>query len=177
MLAALADGLTVLRLPIAVAVAVVAAAGRLDLVGILLAVAWSADFLDGRLAGWAGGGTKLGPWDLAADTLVGTGAVIGLTAGGLLPAGLGVPAVVVLGGLAWWRRNPAPAMLLQGIGYGAYLWLAWTTGAPWRVLPLATVAAIALVDADRFVHRVLPMFFDGAARLFRWDSSIREVED
>jgi phosphatidylglycerophosphate synthase len=40
---------------------------------VVLATAWVTDALDGAVAKAAGGGTRLGEWHLAADTLVGAG--------------------------------------------------------------------------------------------------------
>ena len=155
-----ADVLTVARALSALPLALSAWAGNWTLATLLLGAAWWSDFFDGRLARRAGGSTRLGRWDLPADTVVGAGLLAGLVAGshlspvlGVLGAALGV-GYVVLG-------NASLSMLLQALAYGPVLWFAATGRSFGFAVAVLTIVAIGVWDRDRLVGWVLPTFFAG----------------
>jgi phosphatidylserine synthase len=179
MLAWTADGLTASRALLGVALAFLVARGRFEPAAVALSVAWVTDFLDGRVARAASGSTRLGEWDMPADTAVGVGVLVGLGAGGYLPAPIVVAVLLVFGGGFVLLRNDALGMALQAVSYGAFLWHAWTKGAPTRWVPLVTTGAIAILDRRRFTGVVLPQFFAGAGDVLRLrrSSGFRLPED
>ena len=155
-----ADALTAGRLVLSVPLGAAAAAGWWNSTTVLLVVAWWSDFLDGRLARRSSAQTRLGDWDLAADTAVGAGLLAGLAVGGHVPA-LWAAAGALLGLGFLVLRNPALGMLLQAIAYGPTLWLAARHGRPAFILALATIAVIAVLDVRRLFDFLLPAFFRG----------------
>jgi len=156
-----ADALTLSRALLGALLALVLAQGWLSPAAALLSTAWLTDLADGRVARAAGGPTRLGAFDLAADTLVGIGVLVGLAAGGAFPMPVAAIAILVLGGGYVFLRNEALAMSLQAIGYAAFLWRLWTAGSAWVWIPVLTVAVIAIADRRRFTGNVLPRFFGG----------------
>lgn len=92
---------------------------------ILLSISWITDFLDGRLARRASTPTRLGRWDVWADTAVGAGLVVGLVLEGTLPLSMGLSALVLFGGL-FLAGNLAVAMLVQLTGFLPILWILWS---------------------------------------------------
>jgi len=155
-----ADALTAVRAVLAVPLALAAHAGNWSVAAVLLAVAWWSDFFDGRLARRSSESTALGDWDLAADTTVGAGLLIGLVLGHHVPPSWGVGgAVLGVGFLA--LRNPALGMLLQAAAYGPALFFAARSASPSFWLAAATIGAIAILDRRRLFGYVLPVFFGG----------------
>ncbi len=77
-LARSADVLTAGRMLLALPMGLAAYSAGWRATALLLSLSWWSDFLDGRLARRAGGSTRLGAWDLAADTLVGAGLLVGV---------------------------------------------------------------------------------------------------
>jgi phosphatidylglycerophosphate synthase len=166
-LARAADVLTAARVVLAVLLVWLVGAGHLDTAALVLAAAWASDALDGRLAQAAGGGTRLGEWDLPADTLVGVGVLVGLAIGGYLPVALVLAAVLLLGGAFALLRNPFPAMVLQAFAWGAILWRFWADRVVAGWVPVAVAGVIGIAERDRFLRVVLPAFFKGAASTAR----------
>jgi hypothetical protein len=166
-LARTADVLTAARAALAVLLAWLVGSGHLDAAALVLAAAWASDALDGRLAQAAGGGTRLGEWDLPADTLVGVGVLAGLAIDTYLPALLVLAAVVVLGGAFALLRNPFPAMVLQAFAWGTILWRFWADRVAAGWVPVAVAGVIGIAERDRFLRVVLPAFFRGAASTAR----------
>lgn len=162
-----ADGLTLGRLVVAVALIPVLGARRVALGATLLGCAWISDFLDGRAARASRGRTRLGGVDVWADTLVGAGAVLGFAASGWVPPLVGLALVaLLLAGFAL-TRNEAMSMLLQATGYALVLWRTWRDGYTvplWSLL--AIIATIAVVNRRIFWERSLPTFLDGMATVF-----------
>jgi phosphatidylglycerophosphate synthase len=168
MLALMADGLTVVRVLLAVAVVPVLGTGRTTIAAVLVGSAWLSDLFDGRAARASATPTRLGELDLWADTLVGAGAVLGFVAAGRLPLPMGVGVVVVLLAAFALTGNEAMSMLLQATGYGLVL---WRTGrdshAGVLVWLLAVITGIAIVNRRVFWERSLPTFFAGVAAVLR----------
>jgi phosphatidylglycerophosphate synthase len=167
-LALVADGLTLSRFVLGAALVPVSGSKRVSLAASILGAAWLTDFLDGRAARASAASTRLGPFDLWADTTVGAGAVLGFVASGSVPPDVGLGLVV---GLSLWfaiSRNEALSMILQATGYALVLWHAWRGG---HVLAfawlLAIVAAIAFVNRRVVWERSLPIFLGGVARIVR----------
>ncbi|MGH2530160.1 MAG: CDP-alcohol phosphatidyltransferase family protein [Actinomycetota bacterium] len=174
-----ADALTLTRALLALALAVVLAAGRIAPAAVLLSLAWLTDFADGRVARAGRGRTRLGGFDLPADTLVGAGVLVGLAADGYIPAPVVAAVLVVLGGGFLVLRNEALSMALQAVGYGGFLWRLWTGRNAFLWAPVLTIAAIAVLDRRRFTRIVLPRFFGGmrTALAFRRGSGFRLPND
>lgn len=164
-LAALADTVTALRLATAAALLPLAWRGWWTAVGVLLAGAWVGDVLDGRLARRSGGATRLGRWDLPADTAVGAALLVGLVAHGTIPWIPGVAALLVFGGL-FLAGNVAAAMLLQLAGFLPFLQIAWTRRPPLWWVPFATVALVAVVNWRRLFFVAIPAFLRGVSGRF-----------
>jgi len=156
-----ADALTLTRASLALVLAVVLARGRLAPAAVLLSVAWLTDFADGRVARAGRGRTRLGGFDLSADTLVGAGVLVGLAADGYIPAPVAAAVLIVLGGGFLVLRNEALSMALQAVGYGGFLWRLWTARSAFLWAPVLAIAAIAVLDRRRFTRIVLPRFFGG----------------
>lgn len=178
--ALMADVLTGGRIVLAAALAGLLARRNLGAGAVVLAVAWASDAADGRAARASGRPTRLAAWDMRADVAVGIGVLLGLVAGGYLPALVAATALLGLGGGYVLLRNEALGMALQAVGYGALLWRLWADGVPARWVPVATALAIGLVDRERFTRIVLPEFFRGmgaAARLRRDASAEASGED
>lgn len=171
-----ADALTLTRALLALVLAVVLARGRLAPAAVLLSVAWLTDFADGRVARAGRGRTRLGGFDLPADTLVGAGVLVGLAADGYVPAPVAAAVLLVLGGGFLVLRNEALSMALQAVGYNGLLWTARSAHL-WA--PVITIAAIAVLDRRRFTRIVLPGFFGGmrSALALRRGSGFRLPSD
>ena len=173
-LARTADWLTGSRLILAVVIGVLAAERALDAAALALGLAWVTDSLDGRLARRTPVPTKLGDYDMAVDTFVGAMLVAGVGIGGSIPAWISIAALLLFGLGYLALRQPALSMALQGVGYGALLWRLWTARQPTLWVLVAVIAAIAAIDARKFVRVVLPEFFRGSVdslRLRRADRS------
>jgi hypothetical protein len=166
-LARTADALTAARAGLAVSLAWLVAGGRLEAAAVVLAAAWATDALDGKFAKAAGGGTRFGEWDLAVDTLVGVGALIGLALGGSLPVVPVAVVVVVLGSAFLALRNPFPAMVLQALAWAGILWRFWADRVAAGWVPVAVAGLIGIAERERFLRVVLPVFFRGAAATVR----------
>ena len=162
--AVLADGLTAGRAALAPVVALVLWPGRLGEAALVLSLCWVTDFLDGRVARMAGSGTRLGGFDLGADTLVGVGALLGVWLEGWLAWPVLLALLVGLGGTYLLLRNEAAAMLLQAAGYGIVLIRLVARRDPVVLVPLGLILVIGVVDRDRFTGDVLPRFFRGFVR-------------
>jgi phosphatidylglycerophosphate synthase len=163
-LAILADGLTFVRTAIAVLLVPVLARDDFGLAGGLLGLGWLTDSFDGRAARASGVRTRLGPWDLHVDTLVGVGVLAGLTVGGEMPWLVTVALVVLLGGGFVVFQKEALAEVLQAVGYAVVLWrlLVSRDAAFWW--PAAVIAFVAVINRRRFIHEILPEFFGGLDR-------------
>ena len=174
-----ADALTLTRASLALVLAVVLARGRLAPAAVLLSVAWLTDFADGRVARAGRGRTRLGGFDLSADTLVGAGVLVGLAADGYIPGPVAAAVLLVLGGGFLVLRNEALSMALQAVGYGGFLWRLWTARSAFLWAPVIIIAAIAVLDRRRFTRIVLPMFFGGmrSALALRRGSGFRLPSD
>jgi len=168
LLGVVADGLTLGRLLIAIALVPVLGARRMGLGAALVGSAWLSDFLDGRAARASNGPTRMGGVDLWVDTLVGAGAVLGFVAWGWVPPVVGIGLVVALVAAFASLRNEAMSMVLQATGYGLVLWRTWrdghTASLTWL---LAIIVLVAVVNRRLFWERSLPTFFGGIASLFR----------
>ncbi|HEX6262435.1 MAG TPA: hypothetical protein VF097_06265, partial [Actinomycetota bacterium] len=116
------------------------------------------------LAAAAGGGTRLGPWDLPVDVLVGAAVLVGLGLYGSLPWPLVIVVLVVFGGAFILLRNPFPGMVLQAVAWGGILWRFWADRVAAGWIPVAVAGVIGIAERRRFVHVVLPAFFRGAAQ-------------
>ena len=142
-------------------------AGRLAAAATLLAGAWLTDALDGPAARASELRTRLGRFDLVADTAVGAGVLAGLALAGDVPAGLAWPLLAVLGIGFLVLRNPALSMTLQAAGYAWLLWTLWDENEPAFWLPLGTAAGLLLLLHRRLFRTVIPAFFGGLASLTR----------
>lgn len=162
-----ADLLTAARAVLAGSLVWLVGTGRLDAAALALAAAWATDALDGAFARAADGGTRLGPWDLPVDTLVGAGVLAGLGLYGSLPVPVVLGVLVVFGAAFVVLRNPFPAMVLQAVAWTGILWRFWAerVGAGW--IPVAVVGVIGVAERRRFARVVLPAFFRGAAATVR----------
>ncbi len=164
-MARIADGLTILRLVAAVALIALVWNGRWTAVAVVVGMAWLSDFLDGRLARRAGGGTRLGDWDMQADTAVGAGLALGLIAHGTLPDVIGFPALVIFGAL-YLLGNVAASMLLQLTGYVPTLLILWSDRPALWWLPFSVIILIAVVDWKRLFLIAIPAFLRGISGRF-----------
>lgn len=155
-----ADALTGSRFLLAFVAIPVVDAGAWRTAALVVAAAWWTDYLDGKVAR-STTGTRLGRWDPYADTAVGVGIVIGLAAGGHVPALPWIIATVGLAGTYLFTANFAFGQLTQAIGYGPLLWYAAVEDVPAIVVLVGTIVVIAILDARRFVTHTLPTFFEG----------------
>lgn len=163
--AAGADALTLGRIIIAVLLVPIVWSGSLTAAALLLSLAWFSDFVDGRLARSSEVETRLGGWDLAADTLVGFGLVLGLVGLGVIAPLVGIGLAVILGVL-FLVGNTAAGMLLQVLGYGPFLYLLWTDRPPAWWVPFLVAILIAVFDWERLIYINIPAFFRGLAGRF-----------
>lgn len=161
--AVLADVLTGGRIALGVAAAAALLGDRIDWFSILLSAAWASDVFDGRLARSSGRPTWFGETDMLVDTWVGVCVLFGLALSDRVPAGLTAVLIGVLGVLYLWTRNPAISQVLQGIAYGAALWLIFTSADATLSIPLGTLAVLLALEHRKFTRKVLPMFFRGMA--------------
>lgn len=161
----IADGLTGLRLVIGLGLIPVLWDSQLTAAAVLLSVAWLTDFLDGRIARRSGVEGRLGRWDMEIDTAVGVGLLIGMVGPQIIPVWAAATAIVVLGGL-FVAGNLAAAMLLQLAGYLPFIGKLWADRPQAWWLPLATVAAIGIVDRRRLVRVNIPNFVHGVMGRF-----------
>ena len=155
-----ADLLTAGRALLAVPLGISASSGSWTATAALLVLSWWSDFLDGRLARRSGGHSRLGGWDLAADTAVGAGLLVGLLVGEHVPMLWGVVGGALGAGFVI-LRNPAFGMLLQATAYGPALWFVGHESLAILALMAITIAVIAVLDASRLFRYVLPSFFGG----------------
>lgn len=156
----LADGLTASRVVIAMIVTVASYRADWAFVALLLSIAWWSDFFDGKLARRAGGGTRLGLWDLRVDTAVGAMLLLGMLVGGHISVTWG--AIGVCFGIGYLLiANGSFAMVLQAIAYGHALWFALGVGLPGFAIASGTIAMIALMSWSWFLHEVIPSFLRG----------------
>ncbi len=164
-LARLADALTTLRLVLAFAVVPLTSTGRWTALSVALSGAWLSDFLDGRLARRAGGGTRLGRWDMPIDTAVGAGLVIGLVLRGTLPEVVGVGALALFGTL-YLFGNVAASMLLQLTGFLPTLVILWEESPTAWWLPFGVIVLVGIFDWRRLLHVNIPAFLRGITGRF-----------
>lgn len=164
-LASVADALTLSRLIAAVLAIPLVWNERWTAVAVLLALAWVSDLLDGRLARASGSPTRLGAWDMRADTAVGAGLVIGLIGQGSMPAWAGLLALTLLGGM-FLAGNLAAAMLLQLTGFIPVLVTLWGDRPMVWWLPFAIAVAIGVADWRRLFTINIPAFVRGVAGRF-----------
>ncbi len=160
-----ADALTLGRMVVAALLVPIVWSGSLTAAALLVSVAWLSDFADGRLARSSEAETQLGNWDLAADTLVGLGLVLGLVGLGVLNPLVGLGLATILGVL-FLVGNVAAGMLLQVLGYGPFLYLLWVNRPPAWWTPFLTAALIAVIDWERLIYINIPAFFRGIAGRF-----------
>jgi phosphatidylglycerophosphate synthase len=170
-LARTADALTAGRAVLAIAALVLLAEGALGAAAVVVAVGWLTDAADGALAKAAGGGTRLGEWDMPVDTAVGAGVLAGLALHGWFPPVLAVILLTVLGIAYLYFRNPAIAQALQAVAWAALFWRLWTERSPWGWVPVAVAAGIGVAERRRFTGVVLPAFFRGVASAVRFRRS------
>jgi phosphatidylglycerophosphate synthase len=170
-LALIADGLTVSRFLLGASLVPVLGGMRVGLGASLVGTAWITDFLDGRAARASSVPSRLGAFDLWADTLVGAGAVLGFVTWGWVPASIGLSLVVVLLASFALTRIEALSMILQAVGYALVLWRVWRDG-PAVALAwlLSIVAVIGFVNRRILWERSLPTFFGGLAEIVRRSS-------
>jgi phosphatidylglycerophosphate synthase len=166
-----ADGLTLARFLIAVALVPMLTFGWPGVAAMLLGFAWLSDFFDGRAARASSGPTSLGDLDLWADTMVGAGVLLGVTFWGRVPVVLGVGVVVVLLAAFAITQIEAMSMVVQATGYGLILWNLWRDGyAGSLAWLLAIVAGIAVVNRRILWERSIPTFLGGIATLLNRQS-------
>lgn len=158
-LRSLADGLTGLRMVLAVAVVPAAWASRLGLTAIIVATAWLTDLVDGRLARLSGEKGRLASWDLRADTMLGACLLVGLAGAGIAPLWL-IPLAVALAAL-YLLGSVSASMLLQLCGYVPLLVVLWTDRPPAWWLPVVVPLLIGLIDWRRLLTVNIPVFLDG----------------
>ena len=153
-----ADLLTSTRLAVALAFPLVLWSRGLTSAAFLLSWAWISDLLDGRLARRSGRDGRMGRWDIAVDTAVGAGIVIGLGGIGEVPAWFVPSSIVLFGG--WWlvMKKPAGSMLLQLSGYAPLLRLLWNEQPRWWWLPFATAGLALMFDWRRLIRINIPGF-------------------
>lgn len=163
----LADLMTGSRLVLGVAVAGALIADRIHLFAILLTVGWASDVFDGRLARSSGRSTLFGEADMLVDTWVGACVLVGLALSDRAPLWVVVVGITVLGALYLRTRNPAFSQVLQGIAYGAALWLIFRSEETTVAIPLGSLAVLMLMEYKKFFGKVLPMFFQGIAAIIR----------
>lgn len=161
--AVLADLLTGSRLVIGVALIGVLVVDRIQVFSIMLTAAWATDVFDGRLARSSGRRTLFGETDMLVDTWVGACVLVGLGASDRAPLWLVIVGIVSLGTIYLWTRNPAVSQVLQGIAYGAALWLIFISADSTLAIPLGTLAVLMLLEYKKFFGKVLPMFLHGVA--------------
>ena len=166
-LAHAADSLTLARLGFALLLVGAVATDRLALAAWLLAAAWVSDALDGRVARASMRATRLGHLDLAVDTAVGAGVLIGMGFGGHLPVVLAIGAVVALGGGFLVLRNAALAFALQAMAYAWFMIVLWLEHPSAWWVPPATVAVLLVVGYRRLITVLVPAFLGGMAALVR----------
>lgn len=152
----LADGLTIARLGLAVALLFSAWMLDLTLVALLVSLAWITDLFDGRAARASGRLGAMGSWDLRADTAVGACLALGLGGSGWAP-----PWVLAIAGalaIAFLYGSFAAAMLLQLCGYVPLALVLWSERPSAWWLPFVTVVLIAAFGWRRLVHVNIPGF-------------------
>lgn len=164
-LADMADLLTLARLVGAVVVAVLIPSDRWAMVGLLVAMVWLSDVLDGRLARWSGIPTRLGRFDLSFDTLFGAGVIVGLLIAQILPLWVGLGSLLVFGGF-FLAGNTAAAMLLQLTGFVPLLFELWQRQPPTWWAPLGVALLAGVVDWRRLVFTNVPAFIRGVTGRF-----------
>ena len=165
--APLADLLTGSRFILGVVTADALIADRLLLFSVVLTAAWVTDVFDGRLARTADRPTRFKDFDMAADTCGWACVMAGLGLSGRAPLWLATLGIVVLGAIYLRTRNPAISQVLQGIAYGAALWLIFTSPDTSLAIPLGTLAVLLLLEYEKFFGKVLPMFFNGVIAFVR----------
>jgi len=165
--AVLADALTGSRLILGVAVAGALVGDRVHLFSILLSVAWATDVFDGRLARKADRPTLFARADMLVDTWVGICVLAGLGLSSRAPLWLVVVGSGLLAIIYLRTKNPAVSQILQGIAYGAALWLIFRTPESTLAIPLGTLALLMVLEYRKFVDKVLPMFFRGVVAFVR----------
>jgi phosphatidylglycerophosphate synthase len=162
-----ADGLTVTRALLAAALAGVLVFDHVAVASWMLATAWITDALDGRLARASTCATRLGRLDLAVDTSVGAGLLMGMATSGHVSWVLAAGLVVVFGGGFLVSKNAALAMVLQAVAYAWFLVTLWQAHPLLRWLPLAVIAGLLIVEYRRLTAVVVPTFLSELASLVR----------
>ncbi|HXF37811.1 MAG TPA: hypothetical protein VNO17_11630 [Actinomycetota bacterium] len=104
---------------------------------------------------------------MPADVALGAGLLLGLGAGGTIPAWAAGLAVLALGGGYLRLRQPALGMALQALAYGTFLWRAFALGVPTRWAPVAAASAIWLTGWRKFWRVELPAFLSGLGDAIR----------
>jgi phosphatidylglycerophosphate synthase len=155
--ALLADGLTLGRGLLAVALIPTVERGDWRLTALLLTAAWWTDFFDGRVARTTAG-TRLGAWDERIDTGVGASIMIGLVAGDHVTAFWPIAGALLLA-LYLATSRLVFSQILQAMAYGTVLWLSFHGDRPGFALMATTIALIGMFDMRRLLDHNLPEFF------------------
>jgi phosphatidylglycerophosphate synthase len=162
-----ADGLTVARGLLAAALAGVLVFDHVAVASWMLTAAWITDALDGRLARASTQATRLGHLDLAVDTSVGAGLLLGMAASGHVSWVLAAGLLVALGGGFLVSKNAALAMVLQAVAYAWFLVTLWQVHPLLRWLPLAVIVGLLIAEYRRLTTVAIPTFLSEVASLVR----------
>lgn len=162
--ATMADVLTGSRLVLAPIIAVAIAIGSFDVAAAVMCAGWLTDFFDGRLARLAGGRTRLGSFDIAADATMGVGVIAGLTAAERLDPFVAIVGSIVLLGSAAAQRNVMPAMVFMALADLALISTVFAHGTWGGPLIVTVLLVILAFDHDRLLV-LIPAFIGGFRRL------------
>ena len=162
-----ADGLTLGRGILALVIGGLVARGQPAGAAVALSAAWFSDALDGRMARASGRKTRLGEWDMPADTAVGAALLVGLWAGGAVPGWLAGGIILIFGGGYVLLRQVALGMVVQAVGYGAFLWHLWSEGQAILWVPAVAALAIGALDRRKLFGVLIPEFLRGLAGAVR----------
>lgn len=169
-----ADGLTGLRLVLAVVLALLGPLGgvqRLNAAAVLVLVAWTTDLFDGPLARRSGmvGQSWLGRNDLTIDIVLGMALLLYMAVIDMVPLCLAL-GHVALWGIVLWRYGRITKPLGAAFQGPIYLWLGLSLLV--RRMLLGRVMLLWLLGNvaatwDRLTRRDIPQFFQGLCDLFR----------
>ncbi|MGH2724513.1 MAG: CDP-alcohol phosphatidyltransferase family protein [Actinomycetota bacterium] len=162
-----ADGLTLGRGVLALVIGTLAARGQPGGAAVALSAAWFSDALDGRVARASGRRTRLGEWDMPADTLVGAALLAGLWAEGTVPPWLAGGILLIFGGGYVLLRQAALGMVVQAVGYGAFLGHLWSTGQGILWVPVVAALLIGALDRRKLFRVLIPAFLGGLGDALR----------
>ena len=141
----------------------------LEVVALIMILAWTTDALDGPLARRTPhiNQTWIGNHDLQIDLLVALCLWLYLMIAGYVAAFLAIAYVAACGAILWYTNSTHVAWGVQALPYGTLIWTALQSAQPYGFALIIWVLGIMAATWPRFPRQTLPEFLRGMRELFQ----------